>query len=630
MSFLDSILRRKAKATPVKPVASSRPKTSGTSVVKKPAEKAASKMVHGASALVKDFAEVSDFTRILTQGEGAVYAVPEVLSSHLIAMHVAARDVKVIRSQDVAASLATDLMRHHRTLLAHLRQAGYVVTQDLVATEEVIRQVRTNPGHRANSGAKGAPLELFEQIIDIGERAGASDIHFEVRGNAAMVRMRVDGQLEPLSNGNDGRYARRDIVDAIAAGFNSTRKGNTGSQYEESLFCDCMIGFDTSTASGQLRFQNLPGRLGPKCVVRILRSERAGESRPKPQKQAEIEWTPSAPVAARPYKQIYADAGYSPSQIKVLRGAAIAGKGMIVFAGITGSGKTTSLKAFIETMPGLHQEAIFTVEDPIEFEVHDCHQMEVIRDPHNEEETRRRYSTVFKALMRSDLDACSVGEARDNRTANFLLQMAETGHLGMGTVHVHMLTNIVPRLTNDDIGLNRQQLTNPHILNLLVYQALVPMLCPHCCESSEEASADPEVAELLEIASSKFRVPTDGMRFRHVGGCSRCKGRGTIGRRLVAEMFQPDRVWLERVRDGDDHGALAHYRSFSDGDLCSDDMTGKTVFEHALWRAIRGEIDPRECDKFETFSRFELSESTINLQRQREHSTTLRVAGLRP
>ena len=194
-----------------------------------------------------------------------------------------------------------------------------------------------------------------------------------------------------------------------------------------------------------------------------------------------------------------------------------------------------------------------------------------------------------------------------------------------------MLTNIVPRLTNKDIGLSRQQLTGPHILNLLAYQALVPLLCKHCCQTIEEAVQEPssaeELVEIVELLQTKFQVPVDGVRFRRVGGCHHCKGRGAIGRRLVAELFQPDRTWLELVRQGDDHAALAHYRSLSDGDLCSDDMTGKTVFEHALLRAIRGEIDPRECAEFETFDRFELSGPTVAHQRARGTSPVLRVAG---
>jgi type II secretory ATPase GspE/PulE/Tfp pilus assembly ATPase PilB-like protein len=303
----------------------------------------------------------------------------------------------------------------------------------------------------------------------------------------------------------------------------------------------------------------------------------------------------------------FADADYAPSQLRQWRSAARAGKGMLIVSGVTGSGKTTSQKIFIETLPGLERKAIYTVEDPIEYEIAGAHQIEVLRDPGDEDETRRRYSRVMKGLLRSDPDGVMLGEVRDPLTASFLLQVAETGHLAMGTLHAHLLPNIVPRLCNDQIGLSRQALTSPSIINLLVYQALVPLVCQHCGDTPRAAAqADPEVAEMLDLLHGKFKVRTGCMRFRHAGGCAHCKGRGTRGKRIVAEMWQPDRRWLRLVREGDDYGALMHYRSLSDRDFGSVNMTGKTVFEHTLWRAINGQVDPRECEEFETFDRFEI------------------------
>jgi type II secretory ATPase GspE/PulE/Tfp pilus assembly ATPase PilB-like protein len=302
-----------------------------------------------------------------------------------------------------------------------------------------------------------------------------------------------------------------------------------------------------------------------------------------------------------------AEAGYAPSQLKLWRAAARAGKGLVVISGVTGSGKSTSLKVFIETLPGLPVMAVYTVEDPIEYEIRGAHQIEVLRDLGSEDETRKRYARVMKALLRADLDACMVGEIRDALTANFVLQVAETGHMGLGTIHAHLISNIVPRLTNDQVGLSRQALTSPNIINLLVYQALVPLVCTHCADTpAVAAAADPEVAELLALMQTKFRVPTERLRFKHAGGCERCRGRGTKDMTVVAELWQPDRRWLQLVRENDDYGALLHYRSHSDGDFCSENMHGKTVFEHTLHKALNGLVDPRACEEFDTFERFEV------------------------
>jgi type II secretory ATPase GspE/PulE/Tfp pilus assembly ATPase PilB-like protein len=343
-----------------------------------------------------------------------------------------------------------------------------------------------------------------------------------------------------------------------------------------------MIDLDLPGTSGQLRYQNVKGRLGPKTVIRILRT--GDESR-----------------------IVLANAGYAPSHLRLLRLAARAGKGIVLLAGVTSSGKSTSLKSFIETLPGLEQKAIYTVEDPIEYEIAGAHQIEVLRDIANDDETRRRYAEVMRALMRSDPDGVMLGEIRDKLTALFALQIAETGHLAMGTVHAHLVSNIIPRLTNDQIGISRQALTGPNIINLLVYQALVPTLCRRCSVPTSEAlRTDPDVAEIDEVLRRRFHLPTANLRWVRPGGCAACSGRGTRGKTIVAEMLQPDRRWLRHVRNNDDDAALQHFRSASDRAFDSPDMTGKTVFEHALYKALQGEIDVRNCEEFDGFERFEI------------------------
>ena len=388
--------------------------------------------------------------------------------------------------------------------------------------------------------------------------------------------------MEPLPDGQGGRYSRKEAVDAIAAGYNSTRKGNNVSQYNADQFVDCMIDLDLSGTAGQLRYQNVKGRLGPKTVVRILRT--GDENRIG-----------------------FDAAGYAPSHLRLLRLAGRAGKGIVLLSGVTSSGKSTSLKSFIETLPGLEQKAIYTVEDPIEYEIAGAHQIEVLRDIANDDETRRRYAEVMRALMRSDPDGVMLGEIRDKLTALFALQIAETGHLAMGTVHAHLISNIIPRLTNDQIGVSRQALTGPNILNLLVYQALVPKLCRCCALPTALAlRVDPDAREIEEVLRRRFGLATARLRWTRPEGCAACQGRGTHGKTIVAEMLQPDRVWLRHVRNNDDDAALQHFRSASNRQFDSPDMTGKTVFEHALYKALQGEIDVRNCEEFDGFERFEI------------------------
>jgi len=75
---------------------------------------------------------------------------------------------------------------------------------------------------------------------------------------------------------------------------------------------------------------------------------------------------------------------------------------------------------------------------------------------------------------------------------------------------------------------------------------------------------------------------------------------------VVAEILTPDRKWLNLIRQGKDYEAMMYYRSKSDGNFKSENMDGKTVFEHTLHKALLGEVDPRHCERFDSFDRFEI------------------------
>jgi type II secretory ATPase GspE/PulE/Tfp pilus assembly ATPase PilB-like protein len=533
------------------------------------------------SDVLAHFHQVPTYLALLTVGSDAVYQLPVGAHEKLIALDIGAKQARLVRAT-MSPAEKTALDATVKAVKGALRTRQYTVGAELVAEPHVMREILRNAGNPGQMTARGGPMQLFDRWIELAVPTGATDLHIEIRGHAALVRVRVDGRMEPLPDGQSGRYSRKEAVDAIAAGYNSTRKGNNVSQYNADQFVDCMIDLNIPGTAGQLRYQNIRGRLGPKTVVRILRT--GDENR-----------------------ITFENAGYAPSHLRQLRLAGRAGKGLVLLAGVTSSGKSTSLKTFIETLPGLSHKAIYTVEDPIEYEIAGAHQIEVLRDLGNEEETRRRYAEVMRALMRSDPDGVMLGEIRDKLTALFALQIAETGHLAMGTVHAHLVSNIIPRLTNDQIGISRQALTGPNIVNLLVYQALVPRLCPRCALPTPDAlRADPDTAEIEDVLRRRFRLATSRLRWVRPGGCAACEGRGTRGKTIVAEMLQPDRTWLRHVRHDDDDAALQHYRSRSDRDFTSGDMTGKTVFEHALWKALRGEIDVRNCEEFDGFERFEI------------------------
>lgn len=224
-------------------------------------------------AVLERFVDVPAFQRLLTEGDEAVYRLPPAIQDDLVALDLGAfRALVIAKAGQVPQS---PLQLQVRSLRAALRTAQYQV-QEREATQAVIREIRRHPGQRDQINAGAKPVALFNAWLECAEGMDATDMHVEIRGNVAVVRVRVDGDLVPLADAAGGRYSRQDAENAVGAGFNSTRKGNTGPHYEPGQFVNCMISFDTARTAGQARFQNLPGRLGPKVVVRLLRMRAEG------------------------------------------------------------------------------------------------------------------------------------------------------------------------------------------------------------------------------------------------------------------------------------------------------------------------------------------------------------------
>jgi type II secretory ATPase GspE/PulE/Tfp pilus assembly ATPase PilB-like protein len=156
--------------------------------------------------------------------------------------------------------------------------------------------------------------------------------------------------------------------------------------------------------------------------------------------------------------------------------------------------------------------------------------------------------------------------------------------------------------------MSRFVLTNPHMLSILIYQALVPRLCPHCKLSVAAYPKSSEDYEEVEYIASQmhrlFGLDSSWFALRNLKGCEQCRRRGTVGLTVVAEVLTPDRAWLDLIRDRQDQAAIDHFRRVSDGDLHSACMDGKTVFEHTLFKATTGEVDPRQCLRFESLEHY--------------------------
>jgi type II secretory ATPase GspE/PulE/Tfp pilus assembly ATPase PilB-like protein len=572
------------------------------------------------SKLIEKFDAVPAFTNLLTVGSRAVMKLPSETEAILAAIEVGPRQAAILYCPQAASQPKLGLRNTVSTLRTRLMAAGFSLAEggEYPAKTEVIKLLYAD--HQAKHGSAAAPggfenkvrsqaRKRFMGWLEIAVRERATDIHVQVTQARTLVQIRVDGELELLRDERNGIYTETEGMESIAWPFNSvaSKGSNSSAQWDSSRNLYCMteprtVG-DTSVV---LRYQSLRGYLGPKMIARILNVDL------------------QAPTLT--YDQL----GYAPSQRKLLQDVAAVPSGFVLFAGVTGSGKTTTLKTFVETHPGQGNMAIYSIEDPVEYPLRGVHQIVLQRDLMDVDASVRQYNETVASLLRSDPDVVIVGEIRDAASARAGQQIVETGHMALGTVHAHLMSGIIPRLTNEEIGMNRDVLTHPNILSALAYQALVPKLCPHCSLRFEDAvrqaadkcqdifevgdhvlvSAQDEAEQIREVVQAldeRFKVPTSGLRFRNYGGCGHCNSRGTRGVTVVAEMMTPDRRWLELTRSGSDYEAMMYYREMSDGRFDSPDMTGKTVLEHTLYKALDGAVDPRNCQRFESLKRFEVT-----------------------
>lgn len=495
-----------------------------------------------------------------------------------------------------------DLRPHQLILRTALLSVGMGVDEDLPTAPDVLTRIREAcESRRTSAGGStdklGEAAQRFRHWISQAKAAGAIDMHLRVlAGGKGEVLMRVGGELEPLPDTQAG-LSDSDVLLAIKAAFENLAEQHSNSNpvYSESMSISCMIEQRLGIPNLRLRFNSQRGLHGPKAAIRLLR------------------YDPNAPPMA------FKTMGFEPSQIRIWEQAQRMEAGLILQCGITGSGKTTTAKTFLETHPknpagqgGDHPRAAFyQVADPIEYTLRGVHQIPVQRsisdlpDPGKKDE----YSHVLDSLMRMDPDGIDVGEIRDPISARAAMTVAKTGHLAIATCHTDSIAGIPNRLTDPRLGISRDELTAGNVIALLSYQALLPVLCPHCAMPATEAMIQllsgehhaewRHVDRVVRTIQEHFRLPIEPLRFRNLEGCAHCMQRGQKGLTIVAEIMIPDEGWLDLTREGRDRAAWRHYRStYSDRDLLSEDMDGKTVLEHALLKAMRGTIDPRHTDRF--------------------------------
>ena len=211
--------------------------------------------------------------------------------------------------------------------------------------------------------------------------------------------------------------------------------------------------------------------------------------------------------------------------------------GMILTTGPTGSGKTTTLYAFVKelTSPRIN---IITIEDPIEYHIAGITQTQV------DEGKGYDFSNGLRSILRQDPDVILVGEIRDKETAETAMHAALTGHLVFSTLHTNNAPGTIPRLI--DLGV-QPNIIAPAI-NIAMAQRLVRRLCMQCRNAYTPSKQEWEhITKELEALPAPYKKPDmRTMQLWRPAGCPACNNTGYKGRIGIFEMFRIDDL-LERL-----------------------------------------------------------------------------------
>ncbi|MFH1037696.1 MAG: ATPase, T2SS/T4P/T4SS family [PVC group bacterium] len=364
----------------------------------------------------------------------------------------------------------------------HFRQLGSVkeMIEDLEVTrlkeeEEEIPELKDLSDE--------APItKLVNLIFAQAVRDDASDIHIEPDEHVLRIRFRIDGVLYEVPSPPKRLKAAITSRIKVMSNLNiaETRKPQDGH-----------IRMRVEGNNIDVRVSILPTVFGENVVLRILNPE----------------------SIAIGLEQL----GFSEATLRKFREIIFRPHGVLLNTGPTGSGKTTTLYAALQTVNSLDKN-IITVEDPVEY------RLKLIRQVQVNQKIGVTFANGLRSILRQDPDIIMIGEIRDVETAEIAVQAALTGHFVFSTLHTNDAAGAIPRM----IHMGVEPFLVAASLEGIMAQRLVRKICPGCRESYDP---DPLLLEHFHLD------PKAGIKFYRGAGCEHCRGAGYKGRIAIMELI---------------------------------------------------------------------------------------------
>lgn len=323
---------------------------------------------------------------------------------------------------------------------------------------------------------------VLEMILAGGMASSASDIHIEPEENHARFRLRIDGVLQDITNFSPRVFklllSRVKLVSGIKLNITSVAQ-------------DGRFSVRLGETEVEIRASALPGTYGESIVLRILNPDII-----------------NIPFSALGIDDVLRDI--------ILREIAKP-NGLVLTTGPTGSGKTTSLYAFMREIY-TPEIKIVTIENPIEYHLSGIVQTQT------DEKKGYSFFSGLRSILRQDPDVIMIGEIRDQETAQTSLDAALTGHLVFSTLHTNNAAGAIPRL----VGLG----VNPKIiggaLNIALAQRLTRILCAVCKKEMKQNEDERAVIDVIVNGIVGRNVVNHGKIWKSVG-CAHCNNTGFKG-----------------------------------------------------------------------------------------------------
>ena len=449
-----------------------------------------------------------------------------------------------------------------------LKRKSHIVREPFYSDLGLVSGIYRAYEGRAGGGSRGGVREFDNQMqkdfVDIIARAASqkvSDIHIEV-ADQTTIYFRIDGSMQPVLEYNTAwgeSFVRAAFASADMSNVNYAQNEYQAAQKDGRTPLRGTKDLYLPSGILSIRMQFNPIAFGSRYVVMRL-------------------------LYDNPTEGIKTEQEFGPYEQKLLMRMRSFPTGLVIVAGPTSSGKSTTLVRNMSMMlkERNYEINMITVENPVEQKIYGAHQMPVT-NAMNEDQRDEAYTEALAAALRSDPDTLMVGEIRTLAAAQLTVRGALSGHNVWTTLHANSAMAALTRLL--DMGIESFKLKEETLMRGLISMRLFKKVCPHCHERLIDHPENPAYKRVRDAFGEI------GLKqvFIRGAGCDLCKGTGTLGRVKVGEIIVTNSEFLSLALAGKTDDAVRYWL---------EEMDGRTLKEAACELMLAGVIAVDELERW--------------------------------